>query len=214
MGLAVETGMLADLIVNDPEGAEWTRESLAKINEVLTENNLPEHQEPEQLPRMQNRAGLLSYPYSFLHHLRRFYARATNDPDWTPSPMPDGEDPVEDPVLDEEMNKMFSHLLCHSDAEGFYLPIDFHDVILDDEEQDRVPGGLLGSSYRLMEELVRIAPKLGIALDGEQLSDAEADKINKESESEVGLWIEQTVWISLFEAARLSIEHKTAICFA
>jgi hypothetical protein len=66
----------------------------------------------------------------------------------------------------------------------------------------------------LLEELVRIAPKLGIALDDGQLSDAEADKINKDSESEEGLWIEKTVWISLFEAARLSIEHKTAVCFA
>ena len=61
---------------------------------------------------------------------------------------------------------------------------------------------------------MRIAPKLGIALDDGQLSDAEADKINKDSESEEGLWIEKTVWISLFEAARLSIEHKTAVCFA
>jgi hypothetical protein len=48
----------------------------------------------------------------------------------------------------------------------------------------------------------------------EPLSDAEADKINKDSESEEGLWIEKTVWISLFEAARLSIEHKTVVYFA
>ena len=41
MGLAVETGMLADLFANDPEGAEWTRESLARVNDVLAENNLP-----------------------------------------------------------------------------------------------------------------------------------------------------------------------------
>lgn len=214
MGLAVEIGMLADLIANDPEGADWTRESLAKVNEVLAENNLPQHNEPEQLPTMHNRAGILSYPYSFLHHLRRVYARATNDPDWTPTPTPEGEDPAEDSVLDKEMDMMSSHLLCHSDAEGYYLPIDFNDVIIDEKNQDRIPGGLLGSSCRLLEELIRIAPKLGITLDGGQLSDAEADKINKDFESEEGLWIEKIVWISLFEAARLSIEHKTAICFA
>jgi hypothetical protein len=214
MGLAVETGMLADLFANDPEGAEWTRESLARVNDVLAENNLPQHNEPEHLPKMHNRAGTLSYPYSFLHHLRRVFARVTNDPDWMPKPTPDGDDPAEDPVLDEEMCLMSSHLLCHSDAEGFYLPIDFNDVIIDDKDQDRIPGVLLGSSYRLFEELVQIAPKLGIALDDGQLFDAEADKINKDAESEKGLWIEKTVWISLFEAARLSIEHKTAVCFA
>jgi hypothetical protein len=27
------------------------------------------------------------------------------------------------------------------------------------------------------------------------------------------LWIEEMVWLSLFEAARLSVEYKTAICF-
>jgi hypothetical protein len=31
--------------------------------------------------------------------------------------------------------------------------------------------------------------------------------------SEGPFWTELAVWISLFEAARLSIKHKTAICF-
>lgn len=212
MGLAVQTGLLADLIVNDPEGADWMRESLASVNEVLAENNLSQHCEPEQLPKMHNRAEVVSYPYSFLHHLRRVYAHAMCDPEWSPTPVPEGEDPAEDPVVYDEMCMLSSHLLCHSDAEGLYLPIDFDDIISDDEE--RVAGGLLGSSYRLMEELVSIAPMLNITLDGFHLSDAEADRINKVSESETGMWIENTVWLSFFEAARLSIEHKTAICFA
>ena len=38
-----------------------------------------------------------------------------------------------------------SHLLCHSDCEGFYLPIDFADVIVDAKNQMRIAGGLLGS---------------------------------------------------------------------
>lgn len=211
MGLAIETGVLADLIVNDPEGADWMRESLANVNEVLAENDLSQHCEPEQLPRMHSRARIHSFPYSFLHHLRRVYAYAMSDPEWRPTPVPAGEDPAEDPVVYDEFCMMSSHLLCHSDAEGFYLPIDFDDIISDD--QDRVAGGLVGSSYRLMEELVSIAPMLNITLDGGKLSDAEADRINNASESETGMWIENTVWISLFEAARLSIEHKTAICF-
>jgi len=206
--------MLADLIEHDAEGAQWLRDNLAKVNEVLAENDLPRHEEPERLSPMQSRDDLLSYPYSFLHYLRRVYAHVTRDPGWEPTPMPEGENAAEDPVVDEETYMMSSHLLCHSDCEGFYLPIDFHDVIIDETDQDRILGGLLGSSYRLMEELVSVAPKLGITLEGGRLSDAEAVNINEIGENEGPMWIEKTVWLSLFEAARLSIEHKTAICFS
>ena len=214
MGLCVSTGALAWLNENDAEGAEWTRESLAKVNEVLAEKGLPPHVEPEQLPAMKDRAGVLGYPYSFLHHLRRVYARVLNNPNWTPTPVSEGEDPASDSAVEEKLFEMSSHLLCHSDAEGFYLPIDFNDIIIDDKNQERIKGGLLGSSHRLMEELIVVAPKLGVKLDGSDLLDAEAERIKKESESEEGLWIEKTVWLSLFEAARLSIQHKTAICFS
>jgi hypothetical protein len=56
MGLAVEVGMLADLLDNDEEGAEWLRESLANANAVLTELSLPTHSEPESLPTLDDRA--------------------------------------------------------------------------------------------------------------------------------------------------------------
>jgi hypothetical protein len=46
-----------------------------------------------------------------------------------------------------------------------------------------------------------------------QLSDSEAEKINAAVEAEAPLWVEKAVWISLFEAARLSIQYGTAVCF-
>ncbi len=73
---------------------------------------------------------------------------------------------------------------------------------------------MLGSSFMLQGELIAIAPALGIRLTQGKLSDQEAEKINSEAEAESPLWIEKAVWLSLFEAARLSIQHKTAICFA
>ena len=214
MGLAVEVGALADLEMHDPEGAGWLRAYLAAVNEVLRENGLPEHHEPVELPELSTRVDILGFPYSFLHHLRRFYARATTDPDWIPAPTPEGEDPSQDSVLEEEMYMMSSHLLCHSDCEGFYLPIDFDEILIDSTNQDRIPGGILGSSHRLQEELVEIAPKLGIRLQGGKLTDPEAERINAEVESETELWIENCVWLSLYEAARLSIEHGTAVHFS
>jgi hypothetical protein len=212
MGLAVEVGVLAYLNDNDEEGATWLHERFVKVNEVLVENGLPSHVEPETLPPMNNRASLKSYPYSFLHYLRRFAAHVSSDPNWKPTPVAESEDPADDPVVDDETAMFNSHLLCHSDCEGFYLPIDFAEPLFADE--DRVPGGMLGSSQGLMRELVAVAPFLGINLSDGTLSDAEAIRINSISETEGWFWIEQAVWISLFEAMRLSIEHKSAICFS
>ena len=42
--------MLVDFIQQDEEGANRLRSTMSKINEVLTEEGLPAHHEPEQLP--------------------------------------------------------------------------------------------------------------------------------------------------------------------
>ena len=213
MGLAVEVGMLVGLIGEDEEGAQWTREAFAKINEVLKENGYAEHNEPEQLPVLSTRANIIGFPYSFIHYLRRLYAHTSFDPDWVPTPTPENTDPSDDPVVFDEASMMSSHLLCHSDCEGYYMPIEFEEVIFADPDDDRVPGGMLGSSYALRAELIEVAPKLEITLNGTELSDAEVEKINQYVEAEETYWIEKVVWLALFEATRLSIEHKTAVCF-
>lgn len=213
MGLAIETGMLADLLDADPEGAEFVEESLNGANEVLKELGLPTHDEPRTSPSETSRAGLEGFGYSSIHHLRRYYAYITKDPKWTPTPFPEDQDPTEDPVVEEISEQLQSHLLCHSDCEGLYLPIDFSEVIIDPTNEDRVVGGLLGSSYRLMDELIRVAPALGIDLVDGQLTDEQAEVINEAVEEEGPLERELMVWIALFEAARISIKHKTAIVF-
>ena len=213
MGLAVEVGMLADQLENDEEGAEWIRESLAKANAVLAENDLPTHNEPEQIPPLDDRSIIGSFPYSFLHHLRRAYAHWKQNPSAVITPCPDGENPSDDPAIDEESCMFDSHLLCHSDCEGFYLPVQFSDVLIDEKDQGRIEGGLLGSSYKLAEELTAMAPSLGIQLVEGQLTDEAADAIRSSVESETEIWIERGVWLTLFEATRLSIQHQTAICF-
>lgn len=211
MGLAVTVGMLADLLEHDPEGAEWLQEALHSANCLLTAHGLPNHVEPSAPINDASRCSLNSYPYSFLHYLRRIYAHVVRDPKWQLEPIKDEEDPAEDPVVEEETMQMQSHLLCHSDAEGFYFPIDFEDVLFD--EDGSLPGGMLGSTQQLMQELITLAPYLGIKLQNGELSDLEAARLNEEAESEGPLWIDKCVWLSLFEAARLSLKHKAAICF-
>jgi hypothetical protein len=219
MGLSISVGNLA-YFAEDPEAAEWFQEEMIQVNEVLVEQGFPQHQEPEKLPPMQNRSKVYGFSYSYLHHLRRIYARTVDNPEWITTPTPKEESAADDEVLDEQMYMMSSHLLCHSDSGGFYLPIEFEEIIFDDGDGDRIPGGMLGSSYSLMKELIFIAPKLGIQLENGNLSDEEVIKIElaiqaeEEDESQEGLWIEKIVWLSLFESARLSIEYKTAICFS
>jgi hypothetical protein len=213
MGLSITVGVLADLMENDEAGANWLAATMRGVNDVLAENDRPTYEEPEQVPPMISRAQITNYSYAFLHYLRRFYANVTHNPKWIPVLTPDDESATDDTILAEEMYMMSSHLLCHSDSSGFYLPIDFDEIIIDSTGGDRIPGGIVGSSYQLMRELIEIAPSLGIKLSGPNLSDLEATRINREAESEQDFWIEHLVWISLFEAARLSIEHHTAIVF-
>ena len=104
-------------------------------------------------------------------------------------------------------------MLCHSDCEGFYIPIPFTDLIIDTKDEDRIEGGLLGSSHQLFDELNSLAPALGIQVQSGQLADSAIDEIRTGVDNEEELWIERAVWLTLFEASRLSILHKTAICF-
>lgn len=213
MGLSISVGVLADLMENDEAGAGWLRQTLQAVNQVLAEQDLPTYVEPEQLPPIVSRSQFMGYSYGCLHYLRRFYARAKHDAKWIPMPVPDDQSPTDDAVLEREMYQMYSHLLCHSDSEGFYLPIDFNDIVIDVSGADRIPGGIVGSSYRLMAELVEIAPLLGIKLKLGELSDEEATRINQLAESDGEFSYEYMVWIALFEAARLSIEYSSAIVF-
>jgi hypothetical protein len=203
--------VLADLLENDPDSAERLREGFAAANKVLAANRIPLHSEPESLPQLRDRCSLHGYPYSFLHYLRRAYAHRKADPSWLAKPLPPGAEPTNDPVLRTEYQREESHLLTHSDAEGFYLPVDFKDVLSDSGEG--VPGEVIGSSFRLFDELVFVAPALGIRLQESVLPDDQAEQINELLETEEELHIEKVVWLSLFEAARLSIQHKSAIVF-
>lgn len=212
MGLAISVGTLADLQQEDPEGAQSLSGEFEVANALLKQAGLPAHTEPAALPELQSRAAIDSFPYSFLHYLRRAYAHAALDGQWRATPLPDGEEPGDDPVLDEAQDMFDSHLICHSDCEGFYFPIVFDDVIFGDDGHE-LAGGMLGSSYTLREELVTVAPALGIFLLGDELSDEEAERINERVNAEDGLDRELVAWLAIYEACRLSIEHKTAIVF-
>jgi hypothetical protein len=126
----------------------------------------------------------------------------------------DGEDPSQDRHLDAEIYTFAeSHLICHSWTEGYYVPIVFTDWLCDNRKGG-LPGRILGSSQQGLRELVQTAPLLGIRLDGQELSDQAALAIAKEPDGANPLWIERKVWLSYFEAFRLSVEHRCAVVFS
>jgi len=213
MGLAIEVGYLADMLAQgDAEAAEDFESTLAEVNRVLASEGLPQHVEPRNAPTQATRCSTAGFPYSTLHYLRRAYAHRVRDPQWSAAPVPAGVDPAADPEVEAQTEQFDSHLLCHSDAEGWYLPIDFAQVVFANEHDD-IPGGMLGSSQRLRAELAMVAPALDIALDaGGELSDAEAARLDA-VDTDDPMWRELLAWLALWEAARISIASGSAIVF-
>lgn len=214
MGLAIEVGVRTECRHGDSEAAEQFECDLELIDEKLRERGLPEHQEPESLdPPPESRASITSFPFSWLHHLRRFAAHVMRDPKWVPYPVEPGEDPAEDPVLQQMYRRMDSHLLCHSDRQGYYIPVDFEELILDPDHE--ISGGIVGSSQKLREELLALVEHLEIDVDDSgQLPDDVAEEIAKQRPTGVPFAVERLVWLALWEAARISIERDTAVVFS
>lgn len=203
MGLAISVGLLADLQANDPEGAQWVNDELRKINGVLLKLGLRAHVEGRG--RVPSARACTSFPYSFLHYLRRAYVchiegKALRDGDITET---------DDRLIADISMDMSSHLLCHSDCEGWYVPVDFDEPIFD----DNIPGGeMLGSSQKLLAEVLSVAEFLGIEVIHGAPSDA-AKRELEAIEDDGPNWRARLVWYTVWEAAQLSVTHKTAISF-
>jgi len=157
--------------------------------------------------------GSISCPYSFLHYLRRFAVRFRLDQAWTPEPIGDPDDDEVYATFAEEYFDTSTletfHLVCHGDCEGYYVPCDFERVIVGRS----VPGRLLGSSVRLMDELLAVGPKLGLSWTSKRPSKAEVKRQFDEAEEEEGFWHEKLVWMALHDMARLSVQFQRAIVF-
>jgi hypothetical protein len=208
MGLSVSVGHLAWCIAEgcDEEEIEHARRNIKEINRVLAANNLPAHVEPETFPPFRDRCRFVGLPYSMIHYLRRAIAFARQAPSEF-TPVIAGSNPAHDPRVEHELCVMFdSHLICHSDGDGFYVPIDFPEPLYDSEES-----GILGSSYGAMRELILVAPLLGIHLNNGELSDEVAEELNNDRDGP--LTTERHTWLKLFERFRQSIEACAVVTF-
>ena len=196
MGLAISVGMLDE--------DEAYREMFDGLAATLAQAGITGYREPERVPQTM-RAHCDSFPYSFLHYLRRCYALLREG---KPITVAEDDDAlkVDDDLVEELSIDSSSHLLCHSDAEGYYVPVDFAEPLFSDEES-------IGSSQRLLAELREVGPHIGVKLEADgTLSDAEAARLAGYDDGP--FWREITVWLTLHEACVASIAHGTAIVFS
>ena len=200
MGLALEVGMLADLLVHDEEGAQWFREDMAKLNAVLAASGMAPHDEPTE-------AAVYStdtYGYSGLHYLRRCAAHLQYR-GALPPPLKEGEQPTADDLLIRYSSEFvtenpdaqpgafaapcarnFDHLIMHSDAEGFYIPQPFERVVIAGDQAY----GWIGSCQTLRSECERLAAALELPRDllSDSDNDALFDAVEKERKGKANGW--------------------------
>lgn len=228
MGLALEVGCLAGLIELDEEGADWFREDMERLNRCLQQNGLEPHTEPEQCEAW----SCDMFGYSGLHYLRRIAAH------WDIHgrlPTPGDDDASSDPVLADyyaligkskpgllsrltrrrSIQRSFDHLIVHSDAEGYYIPQDFPEVLFPPDELE-IPGGMVGSVQRLQEECRQLARNIELPLD----LDFESDMVCVAMESQgqgVQQWekygVESYTCLALSNACAHALAHHAVIVF-
>lgn len=223
MGLAVHVGILLDVAESDPEMLDDFRGDLANANAVLAENGLPTYTEPAA--GSWEPLSFDMYGYSGLHYLRRIAAYLAAGRGLPPPGDDDASsDPVHEAYYDAvagkprlfrkgpKFDRRFDHLLVHSDAEGFYVPVEFDDVLFSED----VPGAMLGSSHALVRECEEVASALEIPPDidpeSEELWHASDEQGDGEGWRRYG--VESFTCVRLLAAARESVERGAAVVFA
>jgi hypothetical protein len=205
MSLAISVAYVQEVAEFDEEGGQLARAGFERLSRALATEGI-EWREPETTPVRPMRPRTASFPYSYLHRLRRVLALVDNGEPVTRffgSPDVDRED-------SDRGDLASSHLRWHADNAGYYVPVDFPAPV--SLHREKVAGeGLVGSCHGLLGELRRCAPPLGIRLDkAGSLTDEEAARLAKLPET-ADFQVESTVWLTLFEACRVSIASGHAI---
>jgi len=229
MGLDLVVGILADLQGQDAEGVEYYQSCFAELNGLLAKARLDPHDEPTDCDVWS--AG--TYGASGLYCLRRLAAHLDAGKGL---PSPGTSDSPDDPVLEAYYNdyygkspgflgrlfnkppdfsRQFDHLIIHSDAEGFYLPQEFDEVLVG--PGDEVLGEAVGSAPRLSSELGRIAAELEIPADLHSQSDALLAVADSPQGEGASTWerygVESFVCVVLREGCRHCVKTGAALLF-
>jgi hypothetical protein len=179
LSLNVSVGYLADLRECNPGDPTVGRE-YAAIRRILKKHGIEGYEEPEQLD---NGWCACVTPSNGIAFLQRFASYFPLDDDATADEWPvPGDDetmgnPLEDDMYEDAVSLLechpFQHLILHSCRHGYWVPVDFPDVIFPGR---RTGIDMLGSSVRLLKECDELAKLLrlprGLKFDDPDLLDA------------------------------------------
>ncbi|MFY1695550.1 hypothetical protein [Solwaraspora sp. WMMA2101] len=211
MSLAVTVGITTALSGIDDEGAARSRAALDELSAALAAEGVA-WQEPYDVAVPSTRPHLRGFPASALHRLRRVLALVDSA---TPvTPVADAAGFAADrELIDDRAALLESHLLCHSDSAGYYVPVDLGDPLFLPAGTGVTGGGIVGSSQGLLAELRRCATALGVRLDpAGDLPDTEAARLFALPD-DADFAVETQTWLTLHEACRASIASGRAIVF-
>jgi hypothetical protein len=225
MGLTICVGVAAQFREQGSDYMlEYTERQFELVNGLLESFGLPAHREPADLDAEQA-VCFDMYGYVGLHYLRRVAAHLALGEG---PPPPGDEEAARDPVLQdyyklfdenfaqgEAAGMRFQHLIFHSDDRGYYVPVDFPEVLVADPSLG-IEGDAVGSSHRLLEECLELAGALGLPDD----LDSESDEVLEAAENQGGggegwraYGVESYTCLVLIEACRASLATGAAVVF-
>jgi hypothetical protein len=202
MGLSISVGNPA---VGDAEGEEHYRQAFADLARALAEEGVTSWSAPGP-EATAGSAGLpgAGFPHSYLHQLRRVFALHVEGQPVTPVTT-DADLDAADRFVDDAASMLNSHLLCHSDTGGYYVPVRLGDPLFLPPDGPVAGGGIVGSCPDLLDELHAIAPVIGIRL--------EADGSTGDTPDGDPFAVEQLVWRALHDCCRASIATGQPVVF-
>lgn len=206
-------GLLDDQARNDPEGLAHHRSAFARLSKALADQGIawsePEVADPPVPPAVST-----GFPYSYIHHLRRiFVLRRLGEPITSAHDVDEDQLAGDRELVNDEMTMFDSHLLCHADDAGYYIPVDFSDPLFLDAQAGVEGGGMVGSSQQLLAELVRVARSLGIHLESGGVLSAAEESALLALEPNTSFEMEKFAWLQLYRACTASIAGGHAIVF-
>lgn len=200
MTLSISVALLHDQARNDPEGHDRHRRAFARLSRALRADNI-RWEEPDTTALAVAHTFSGGIPYGYLTCLRRAFVLVGRGGPVSPAPRPDTEAWHRGlAAIDDETSLLASHLLCHADDAGYYIPVDFPDPLFLPPEAEVAGAGMVGSSQRLLAELSSMAPWLGTPASAESPGD---DPVAPE----------RSAWHQLRQACRASILGGHAIEF-